>query len=377
MALFTPFLFILQLVLGIDTAPIQFRKQMIAAESFESVGVFDVNKDQKLDLVSGAFWYEGPLFVKRHVIAQPRRFGEYYDDFSTVPMDVDGDGWIDFITGGWNDNSVNWRKNPGNGESEWKEFKIGETGNIETTRAWDIDGDGILEIVPNNPGKSLRVFKLIVDAAGKGTGKFQAYQLWDTQGHGLGFGDINGDGRGDIVLNTGWLEAPKNPFADKWVFHQEFNMQSASIPVIITDVNGDGKNDCIAGKGHDYGLDWYEQKIDPAGKRSWLKHPIDPFNSQYHTMAWEDLDNDGKKELITGKRYRAHNEKDPGSFDPIGLYYFQWNGESFSKQVISYGPFGEGKGTGIYFEVVDLRGTGRKDIIVAGKDGLYVFFNEG
>jgi hypothetical protein len=94
-------------------------------------------------------------------------------------------------------------------------------------------------------------------------------------------------------------------------------------------------------------------------------------------MAWDDLDNDGKKELITGKRYRAHNEKDPGSFDPIGLYYFQWNGESFSKQVISYGPFGEGKGTGIYFEVVDLRDTGRKDIIVAGKDGLYVFFNEG
>ena len=199
MALFTPFFFIL-LMLDMDTPPIQFRKQMIAAESFESVGVFDVNKDQKLDLVSGAFWYEGPLFVKRHIVAQPRRFGEYYDDFSTVPMDVDGDGWIDFITGGWNDNSVNWRKNPGNGESEWQEYKIGETGNIETTRAWDIDGDGTLEIVPNNPGKPLRVFKLIVDAAGKGTGKFQAYQLWDTQGHGLGFGDINGDGRGDLVL---------------------------------------------------------------------------------------------------------------------------------------------------------------------------------
>ena len=376
MALYTPLLFIL-LILGIDTAPIHFRKQMIAAESFESVGVFDVNNDQNLDLVSGAFWYEGPHFLKRHIVAQPRRFGEYYDDFSTVPMDVDGDGWIDFITGGWNDNSIYWRKNPGNVEAEWKEQKIGETGNIETTRAWDIDGDGVLEIVPNNPGKPLRVFKLIVDATGKGTGKFQAYQVWDKQGHGLGFGDLNNDGRGDLIINNGWLEAPKNPFVDKWIFHQEFDLQSASIPIIITDVNGDGKNDCIAGKGHDYGLNWYEQKTDPTGKRFWQLHPIDPFNSQYHTMAWDDLDNDGKKELITGKRYRAHNDKDPGSADPIGLYYFQWNGESFSKQIISYGPFGEGKGTGIYFEVVDLRGTGRKDIIVAGKDGLYVFFNEG
>jgi hypothetical protein len=44
--------------------------------------------------------------------------------------------------------------------------------------------------------------------------------------------------------------------------------------------------------------------------------------------------------------------------------------------VISYGPAGEGKGAGLFFSVADLRNSGRKDIIVAGKDGLYVFFNE-
>nr|WP_290930303.1 VCBS repeat-containing protein [Haliscomenobacter sp.] len=294
MALYTPLLFIL-LILGIDTAPIHFRKQMIAAESFESVGVFDVNNDQNLDLVSGAFWYEGPHFLKRHIVAQPRRFGEYYDDFSTVPMDVDGDGWIDFITGGWNDNSIYWRKNPGNFEAEWKEQKIGETGNIETTRAWDIDGDGVLEIVPNNPGKPLRVFKLIVDATGRGTGKFQAYQVWDKQGHGLGFGDLNNDGRGDLIINNGWLEAPKNPFVDKWIFHQEFDLQSASIPIIITDVNGDGKNDCIAGKGHDYGLNWYEQKTDPTGKRSgsFIRSiPLIPNTTPWLGLIWITM---GKK----------------------------------------------------------------------------------
>jgi hypothetical protein len=93
-------------------------------------------------------------------------------------------------------------------------------------------------------------------------------------------------------------------------------------------------------------------------------------------MEWADIDNDGQNELITGKRYRAHNGNDPGSNDLIGLYYFKWNGESFVKNVISYGPPGIGKGTGLFFSIADLHDSGRKDIIVAGKDGLYVFFNQ-
>ncbi len=108
----------------------------------------------------------------------------------------------------------------------------------------------------------------------------------------------------------------------------------------------------------------------------WTKHSIDPFNSQYHTMEWEDLDGDGQPELITGKRYRAHNGNDPGAQDPIGLYYFRWTGSHFSKQVIDYGAFGQGKGTGVYFSVADLNNDGRKDIIVAGKDGLTVYYNQ-
>jgi len=90
-----------------------------------------------------------------------------------------------------------------------------------------------------------------------------------------------------------------------------------------------------------------------------------------------DIDNDGEMELITGHRYRAHNGNDPGDNNYPALYYFKWNGESFTKNVISYGPFGEGKGTGVFFTVADLHKTGRKDIIVAGKEGLAVFFNLG
>lgn len=357
---------------------LKFIKKPIASESFESAEVFDVNNDKIPDIVSGSFWYEGPTFFKRHYIGAGKQFGEYWDDFSTVPLDVNGDGKIDFITGGWFGKNLIWKENPGN-DNEWKEHVIAETGNVETTRAWDIDGDGVLEIVPNTPNDPLFVYRLVLDSKGKGTGTFEKHKIFDKPSdHGLGFGDINGDGKGDLILNEGWLEAPKNPYKDAWVFHHEFSLGTSSVPIIVADVNKDGKADVIVGQAHNYGLDWYEQPKDKTNnKGSWTKHSIDPFNSQFHTMEWVDLDGDGKEELVTGKRYRAHNGGDPGETDPLGIYYYKWNGDSFTKQIISYGLYGEGKGAGIYFAVSDLTGSGRKDIIVAGKDGLCVFYNKG
>ncbi|MCC5938464.1 MAG: VCBS repeat-containing protein [Lunatimonas sp.] len=354
---------------------VTFKKQLIAAESAESAGVFDVNGDGHLDIVSGSYWYQGPDFKKKHFIAVFDRVGEYFDDFSTIPMDVNGDGHMDYITGGWFGATLVWMENPGN-NGAWKTHEIYKTGNIETTRAWDVDGDGQLEIVPNTPNKPLAYYKLVRDAMGKGTGTFERVEVAANHGHGLGFGDINGDGRGDFILANGWLEAPEDPRSGPWKLHEHFNLGSASIPVLVQDVNGDGLNDLIVGQAHDYGLDWYEQRQD-GQSRSFLKHPIDPFHSQYHCLEWADIDNDGQMELVTGKRYRAHNGNDPGGHDHLGMYYFKWNGESFTKNVISYGPFGEGKGSGIYFAIADVNQSGFLDIVVAGKDGLAVFYNEG
>lgn len=357
--------------------PVQFKKKMIASESYESVGVLDINGDDTLDIISGAFWYEGPDYRDRHFVTEVSRFGhEYYNDFSNIIMDINGDGHQDYVTGGWGSAHIVWLKNPGNTDA-WQQTVIDTTGPVECTRAWDVDGDGHPEIVPNNPGNALKFYKLERDAQGKANAKFTRYEVADKQGHGLGFGDINGDGKGDFIISNGWLEAPDRPLGGKWKMHEELDLGAASVPVLIEDVNGDGKNDIIAGQGHGYGLHWYEQSSDDSGNRNWIKHPIDPYNSQFHTMEWEDVTGDGKPELITGKRFRAHNGNDPGSADPLGLYYFQWNGDSFTKHTISYGPLGEGKGAGLYFAVVDLRGTGRNDIVVAGKDGLCIFYNEG
>jgi len=357
---------------------LRFRKVLIADERFESAGVFDVNNDGHPDIVSGSWWYEGPDFTKKHFIGEVKAIDEYYDDFSTVAMDVNGDGNMDFITGGWWGDSVRWRENPGDGDKEWPEHVIAECGNVETTQAWDVDGDGQLEIVPNTPMHPLVVYKLVTDAQGRGTGEFEAHTIYDRpQGHGLGFGDVSGNGRGDFILADGWLEAPEDTFGGEWQFHADFDLSSASIPVLVVDVNGDGLNDLVVGQSHKYGLHWWEQKLGAGGERSWEKHPIDPWCSQYHYLHWLDIDSDGENEIVTGKRYRAHCGKDAGSNDHIGIYYFKWNGESFSKEVIDYGPPRTGTGCGIWFPVADLRGTGRLDVVAPGKDGLYVFFNEG
>jgi len=357
---------------------LRFQKILISDERYESVGVFDVNNDGILDIVSGAYWYPGPRFDKKHKIGDIRAEGEYFDDFSTIAMDIDGDGYTDYVTGGWWGETLRWRQNPkGDPTKQWTEYVIAKCGNIETTRAWDIDGDGQLEIVPNTPGQSLKYYKLITDSNGKGTGKFKEVVIYDQpSGHGLGFGDITGNGRGDIILAKGWLEAPVDRANGKWLFHEEFDLGSASVPILVVDVNGDGINDLIVGQAHGYGLDWWEQKI-AGGKRTWTKHPIDPFNSQYHDLIWADIDNDGQCELITGKRYRAHCGRDPGEYDPVGLYYFKWTGEGFVKEVIDYGPIRQGKGNGIFFQVVDIDGDGRLDIVAPGKDGLYLFKNLG
>ena len=355
-----------------------FERERIGEGTYEAASAFDVNNNGTIDIVHGEYWHEGPDFTTAHKITDIRQVETYYDDFANFPMDVNGDGYMDIITGGWFNEAVLWRENPEGGTGEWESHVIAEVGNVERPCFWDIDGDGHYEIVPNTPGNPQRIFKLVRDDEGRGTGEFIAHTISEqATGHGLGFGDINGNGRGDLVTTEGWFEAPENPLEEEWTWRPEFELGQASVPILVHDVNGNGMADLIFGAAHDYGLFWKEQQQDEDGVRTWTRHVIVDDVSQFHDMRLADLDGDGELELITGKRWRAHLGADPGADDPLGLYYFEINDGAFDQFTIDYGEPGEASGAGIYFWVEDITGNGWKDILAPGKEGLFLFRNQG
>lgn len=357
----------------------RFARKKIADQPFEAASVCDVDGDGKKDIVSGDFWYAGPDFSQAFRFRTLLDQSGYRDSFHDYPMDVNGDGRMDVVSGGWFGKTLFWRENPGDARTagEWTRHEIDQPGSIETSRFWDVDGDGQVEIVPN-AGGNVVFYRLVTDASGKGTGKFDKHEVkMGGCGHGLGFGDINDDGRGDFVIPTGWLEAPANPLEEEWTVHEGFNLPKASVPILVHDVNEDGLADLIYGNGHGYGLFWVEQRMDGDGKRTWTVHTIDEQASQYHDMLLADIDGDGRVELVTGKRYYAHNGKDPGAEDPVFVRYFDFDKKGvFTPHTIDYGNSKEASGVGIYFWVEDMDGNGRPDIVAPGKEGLYLFENK-
>ncbi|HOS91757.1 MAG TPA: VCBS repeat-containing protein [Armatimonadota bacterium] len=364
------------------TAPraplLAFERQRIGTDNYEAASAFDVNNDGAIDIVSGAYWYEGPAYQVAHKIAEYQRVSDYYDDFSDYPMDVNGDGWTDIVTGGYFGQTLQWIENPKGAEGLWPLHKVAQVGPIERNLFHDIDGDGFVEVMPTT--SPVHIFRLVRDAEGKGTGQFTDFVIAQPGGggHGMGAGDVNADGRVDLVFSTGWFEAPEKPYEGQWNWHPELTLCSdASVPILVYDVNKDGLPDIIVGHGHDYGLDWWEQGKSAEGDRTWTQHVICSERSQYHDIQLVDIDKDGEPELLTGKRYRAHAEADPGSLDPVGVYYFEINGGQFERVTLDYGPAGQASGAGIYLWMEDVDGNGWPDVIAPGKDGLYLFRNLG
>jgi len=372
-----------------SAAEIQWEKVVLDRGMSEGCSVFDVNGDGLLDVVCLPSWYRAPFWDKRplHDVVKS---GEFIMNFGQIPMDVNADGATDLVSAGWFDKDIFWYENPfanpkpmksiNDEYKEWKQYVLPQPpslgGGCEAILGVDVDGDGKTDVVPNR--RPLGWYAVNPKGA-DGQPEWTRFPV-DLSGrkntawlHGLGFGDINGDGRKDLVTGEGWWEAPANPRADKWIEHAEFKFPDAGIPMIVTDLDGDGDSDVIYGEGHAYGIFWMEQ-VKEGDARKWIKHEIDKSASQYHALVWIDLDGDGQNELVTGKRWRGHGNDDPGSFDPLGVYYFKWDRakKTWDKHVISYDDH---VGVGMQICVVDVDGDGDLDVVCPGKSGLYIMKN--
>lgn len=345
---------------------LQFRLHVINAESiFSSCAVLDVNGDSRPDIVSGGFWYEAPSW-KRHVVREVEVINGRPDGYSHLEMDVNRDGWIDLIHVNFRSRSIYWLEHPGPAPGEWKKHLVAEPGPMETGRLYDVDGDGQLDVLPN--GWDFAAWWEVTDST------WIRHDITpEGRGHGMGFGDINGDGRGDFIGPGGWAEAPPDRKKQKWIWHPEFDLGRTSIPIIVADVDEDGDNDLIYAIGHDYGVYWMEQ-TRKEGKRSWEKHLIDDSWSQGHSPLWVDLDNNGRKEFVNGKRYWAHEGKDPGARDPLVIYRYEF--DSSTRQFRRFTIQSDGPaGVGLDPKTADIDGDGDLDLIFPGRSGLYWYEN--
>ncbi len=360
----------------------------------EGAGVGDINGDGKPDIVYGPHWYEGPAFEKRHEIyeAKPQNVRGYANHFFAWVYDFNKDGSGDILVVGFPGTPCFVYENPGKDKwnKHWKKHEVLNSVANESPQFVNMVGDERPELVCTNAG---HFGYATIDwdkpfekwTFNRISGKIAAMQF----GHGLGIGDVNGDGRMDIIHAGGWFEQPQDLKASedgKWKLHPvRFSTAYGGAEMYAYDVNGDGLNDIITSvAAHEFGLSWYEQ-IKDGDKITFKEHVImgsKPWHNKYgvlfsepHSVNLADIDGDGLLDIVTGKTYWSHHDRSP-MWDAGAVTY--WFKLVRTKDGVDWLPMkadGEA-GIGRQLRVADLNGDGLPDMAMGGMKGAHVLIQE-